>query len=247
MARRKGKTVSLTDIINKLVELQTADSGDDHLEKHRQSLLDKLDLAAARVSALKNQAIEEKKTQEGLAKQRKTFEIEVGALETRLARYQSQLDEVKSNKEYEALKLEIEKHKEEKNKLEEKILEILFQEDTQKEKIKNLASQIAADEKKTTEEKQEISLQIADCEKAMAEKKAERRLHLAALPEEDARGYEALRTRGKKIAVAAVLEDNTCGGCHMAVAPQLLMEVKNSRQLTRCDCGRYLYLPNHNR
>jgi len=122
--------VSLTDIINKLVELQTADSGHDHLEKHRQSLLDKLDLAAAHVSALKNQALEEKKTQESLAKQRKTFEIEVGALETRLTRYQSQLDEVKSNKEYEALKLEIEKHKEEKNKLEEKVLEILFQEDT---------------------------------------------------------------------------------------------------------------------
>jgi predicted nucleic acid-binding Zn-ribbon protein len=239
--------VSLTEIINKMVELQTADSGHDHLEKHRQSLLDQLDLAAARISALKNQALEEKKTQEGHAKQRKTLEIEVGTLETRLTRYQSQLDEVKSNKEYEALKLEIEKLKEEKNKLEEKVLEILFQEDSQKEKIQTLSAQITADDKKIAEEKQAISLQIADCEKAMAEKKAERQAHLAALPEEEARGYEALRSRGKKIAVAAVLDDNTCGGCHMAVAPLLLMEAKNSRQLTRCDCGRYLYLPSHNR
>ncbi len=236
--------MTLIETLEKLVELQTTDSGLDQLAKHRQSLLDKLDLESAKLSALKKLSQDEKKTLEDFSKQRKTLEIEVGSLETRLARYQSQLDEVKSNKEYEALKLEIEKHKEEKLKLEEKVLEILFQEDAQKEKIKNLSAQIESDEKKNAEDKKEISLQIADCEKAMAEKRSERKIHLSALPEPEAQGYEALRNRGKKIAVAAVLEDETCGGCHMAVAPQLLLEVKSGRQINRCDCGRYLYLPN---
>ena len=109
--------MTLTETLEKLVELQTADSGLDRLEKHRQSLLDNLDLESAKLSALKKLSQDEKKNLEDLSKGRKTLEIEVGSLETRLARYQSQLDEVKSNKEYEALKLEIEKHKEEKLKL----------------------------------------------------------------------------------------------------------------------------------
>ncbi|HVM32016.1 MAG TPA: C4-type zinc ribbon domain-containing protein [bacterium] len=235
--------MTLTETLQKLVELQTTDSGRDQLEKHRQALLDKLDLEAARIAALKKQSLEDKKAAEDFAKQRKTLEIEVGSLETRLKRYQSQLDEVKNEKEYEALKQEIEKHKQDKTRLEEKVLEILFQEDAQKEKIAVLAGQITADEKRYAEDQKEIGLQVADCEKAMAEKMAERQVHLAALPPEEAQGYEALRQRGKKIAVAAVLENHTCGGCHMAVAPQLLMEVKNGRKINRCDCGRYLYLP----
>lgn len=236
--------MTLTEILDKLIELQTADSGHDQLEKHRQSLLDKLDLERAKIKALKTQLLEEKKTTDDFSKRRKTLEIEVGTQETRLSRYQGQLDEIKSNKEFEALKAEIEKLKGEKTRAEESILEILFQEDVQKEKMKNLSEQIETDERKAVEGKVEIDLQIADCEKAMAEKKAERGRFFSELPPEEARGYEALRGRGKKIAVAAVLENHTCGGCHMAVAPQLLMEVQNGRQINRCDCGRYLYLPN---
>ncbi|MGH7739156.1 MAG: zinc ribbon domain-containing protein [bacterium] len=237
--------MTLTEILDKLVELQTADSGHDQLEKHRQALVDKLDLERAQITALKTQLLEEKKITDDFSKRRKTLEIEVGTQETRLLRYQGQLEEVKSSKEFEALKAEIEKLKDEKVKSEESILEILFQDDVQKEKMKNLSEQIAADEKKAAEDKVEIDLQVADCEKAMAEKKIERGRFLSELPSEEAQGYEALRGRGKKIAVAAVLENHTCGGCHMAVAPQLLMEVQNGRQINRCDCGRYLYLPNH--
>ena len=230
------------ETLEKLIELQRTDSGFDELEKHRQAFLDQLDLNQGKLASLKNLLADEKKALETLSKNRKTHEIEVGTLDTRLARYQTQLDEVKSNKEYEALKVEIEKCKAEKGQLEEKVLETLFREDEQKVKIQNVNQQIEAEEKKAAQDKRDLAVKIADCEKAMAEKKAERKTQLAVLPEEYAEGYEALRDRGKKIAVAGIVEGKTCGGCHMTVPPQVLMEIQQNKKISRCVCGRYLFL-----
>ena len=230
------------ETLEKLIELQSIDSGYDELEKHRQAFIDQLDLNQGRLTALKNLLSDEKKAQEALSKLRKTHEIEVGTIDNRLTRYQTQLDEVKSNKEYEALKIEIEKCKTEKTQLEEKVLETLFAEDEQKLKIQYVNQQIAAEEKKAAQDKQDLAVKIADCEKAMAEKKEQRKVQLAQLPEEYAEGYEAMRDHGKKIAVAGILESKTCGGCHMTVPPQVLMEVQQNNKISRCVCGRYLFL-----
>ena len=234
------QTLDTAEILQKLADLQQTDSGLDEIKKARQNFQDELDRGAAKVDALKKSIQEQKKVQEDLAKQRKTLEIEVGTHETKISKYQNQLLEVKSNKEYDALKMEIEKGKEEKGKLEEKVLECFFKEDEQKQKIQTLSSELQQEEKKAAAEKTLLQDKIGDCEKAIEGKKAEREKKLEGFPPDPLQTYESLRTSGKKMAVAYVQEDQTCSGCHMNVPAQILIEIRRHQRLHHCTCGRFL-------
>ena len=233
-------TLDFAETLKKLVELQTTDSGLDDLERLKKGFHQEIAALENGVKALKTALQDAKKDLEGLQKDRKTLEIEIGALDNKVAKYLGQQNEVKSNEQFAALKHEIEKSKEEKGKLEEKVLEFLFLDDEQKKKIQALTQDLAAAEKKDADQRKTLLDKIADCEKAALEKKGERQKQLSGIPAEFAEGYEALRNNGKKIAVAQVQEDTTCSGCHMNIPPQVLNEMKKNIAIQRCNCGRYL-------
>jgi hypothetical protein len=224
------------------VELQKTDSGLDELERIKKNFLQEAATLDANVTALKGKIQEEKKNLEDLLKQRKTFEIEIGTLDTKVSKYLGQQNEVKSNEQFTALKQEIEKSKEEKAKIEEKVLECLFKEDEQKAKVQGLTAQLAQAEKKAAEDKKDIQQKVADCDKAAQDKREERKKQFSEIPQEFAEGYDSLRTHGKKMAVAEISEDQTCSGCNMNVSPQILNEIRKNIAIQRCNCGRYLHL-----
>lgn len=231
-----------TEILEKLVQVQHTDSGRDELERLKKDHLARITAIDKQVADLKTRIAQEKKALEDQAKARKTFEIEVGTLETKIKKYQGQEAEVKSNEQMLALQHEVAKAKEDRSKAEEKALEGLFQEDTLKARIQELQEQLVRDEKKAEEDKKDLRSKIEELDRAMAEKLKERSGQVLELPEDFREGYEKLRNTNKKIAVAKVSEDQTCGGCHMNVPPQTVNEVKKGIAIQRCDCGRYLYL-----
>ncbi|HEY5039271.1 MAG TPA: hypothetical protein VIJ93_09395 [bacterium] len=232
----------IDETLKKLIELQKADSGRDELEHLKKNFQKEIESLENGVAALKTQIQNEKKSMDDLLKGRKTLEIEVGSLDTKIAKYQGQTNEVKSNEQFAALKLEIEKSKEDKNKSEEKVLNSLFQEDDQKKKIQNLTGELAQAEKKAATEKIGLQQKITDCDKAALDKEEERKKKLLNLPPEYAENYEALRHSGKKVAVAEAQEDHTCSACHMNIAPQVVHQIRKGVSIERCNCGRYLYL-----
>jgi predicted nucleic acid-binding Zn-ribbon protein len=96
-----------TEVLQRLIQMQKNDGALDALARERQVSVDALDLHQAKVKAVEEQVALEKKNQEQLAKARKALEIEVGAKETQISKYQNQLFEVKSNEQYQALQHEI--------------------------------------------------------------------------------------------------------------------------------------------
>ncbi|HVZ80792.1 MAG TPA: C4-type zinc ribbon domain-containing protein [bacterium] len=230
------------DILEKLIQVQHTDSGRDELERLKKDQLAQIAALDKKVAELKARIAAEKKVLEDQAKARKTLEIEVGTLETKIKKYQGQEGEVKSNEQMLALQHETAKAKEDRSKAEEKALEGLFREDTLKAGIQGLQEQLDRDEQRAEQEKKEIRSKIGELDKALAEKLSERSAQLMELPEDFREGYEKLRNTNKKIAVAKVSDDRICEGCHMNVPPQLLNEVKKGIAIHRCDCGRYLYL-----
>ena len=230
------------ETLERLVELQKTDSGLDDLERMKKGFAQEMTTLDTNVTALKTQVQAGKKALEDLQKLRKTCEIEVGTHDSKISKYLGQQNEVKSNEQFTALKNEIEKSKEEKAKAEERILEILFQEDEQKKKNQEVAKELEQAEKKAAEAKRELQQKITDCEKAVQDKKAERAKQVSEIPVEFAEGYQSLRDHGKKIAVAEVREDQTCGGCNMNVPPQVLNEIRKNIAIQRCNCGRYLHV-----
>ena len=234
--------LDFAETLKKLATLQKTDSGLDELEKLKKGFQKQaLDLDSG-LAGSKNSLLEAKKGLEDLLKQRKTLEIEMGAMDNKITKYLGQQNEVKNNEQFIALRQEIEKTKEEKGVVEEKVLDCLFREDEQKKKIQDLTGQLALSEKKTEEGKKEIQGKVADCDKAATDKREDRRKQIAELPEDFAAGYVSLREHGKRIAVAQVLEGQVCEGCRMNVPPQTLNEIRKNLAIQRCDCGRYLYV-----
>jgi predicted nucleic acid-binding Zn-ribbon protein len=230
------------DILKELVELQRLDSGLDDLEKHKKKFLNDIAALDANVKASQNQLQSEKKKLEELVKQRKTLEIETGTLDSHIAKYIKQQNDVKNSEQVTALGQEIEKSKLAKAQAEDKMMEILLQEDEQKIVIKTTTQTLSDEEKKAVEDKAYAQTKINDCDKAIEDKKQERAAQLAKVEAPYDRGYENIRNKGKKIAVAQVSEDNMCGGCNMNVAPQVLHDIRKKDAIINCQCGRYLYI-----
>jgi uncharacterized protein len=230
------------DILLELIELQRLDSGLDSLEKIKKNFLSDIAAVDANIQALKDTLLTEKKGHEELMKWRKTQEIEMGTLDSHIAKYIRQQNDVKSSDQVTALGQEIEKSKLAKASIEENILETLMKEDEQKAQIQKSTQILAEEEKRAVAEKTEIQQKIADCDKALADKHLERDAQLLKVEEPYNRGYENLRNKGKKLAVVAVTEDNNCGGCNMNVPPQILHELRQKIAIKTCQCTRYLYI-----
>jgi uncharacterized protein len=235
-------TLDPVDILEKLVEIQKTDSGFDELEKIQKNLQKETQSIDSGIASLRDSLQEQKKIAEDAVKQRRAVEVEIKTLDSKIKKYQDQEKEVKSNEQFTALKQEIDKGKEEKLKAEERVLDFLYQEDDQKKKIQELTGQIEQAEKKAASERTAIGQKILDCQKAAEVKLAQRKAQLAVLPEDWASTYEIQRNSGKKITVAQIQEDNTCGGCHMKVPPQIINEVKQGMRIQQCNCGRIIYL-----
>ena len=233
---------TIEDNLKALVKVQDADTAADSLAKTRQEALDTIDLNEARMKAFLKQAEEEKKTLVDLQKTQKTLEIEVASLETKIGKYQNQLFEVKSNKDYDALKGEIESAKSEKARVEDKILDGLFRQDEQKKKIETLSKQVEDDRKRLAGEKASLEAKAAQCGKDIEAKHEESRKLLAEVDAEWADAYLRLRDSGKRTAVAEITEDRMCSGCSMSVPAQTIIEVRRASQIIRCSCGRLLYV-----
>jgi predicted nucleic acid-binding Zn-ribbon protein len=230
------------EILKELVELQRLDSGLDELEKHKKKFLNDIAVLDVNVKVAQNQLQSEKKKLEELVKQRKTLEIETGTLDSHIAKYIKQQNDVKNAEQVTALGQEIEKSKLAKAQAEDKMMEILLQEDEQKIVIKTATQALSDEEKKAVEEKAYAQNKINDCDKAIADKKQERAAQLAKVEAPYDRGYENIRNKGKKIAVGQVTEDNMCSGCNMNVAPQMLHDIRKKTEIVTCQCGRYLYI-----
>jgi hypothetical protein len=234
--------LELNDVLKQLVELQRLDSGLDDLEKHKKKFSTDTAAIDANVQVIRIKLQNDKKTLEDLVKQRKTLEIETGTLDSHIAKYIKQQNDVKNSEQVTALGLEIDKSKLEKAQAEDKIMEILMQEDEQKVVIKTSTAELSQAENQAVKDKADIQTKISDCDKALADKHGERDTQLTKVEEPYNRGYENMRNKGKKIAVAFITDENNCSGCNMNVAPQMLHEIRKKDSIINCQCGRYLYI-----
>jgi uncharacterized protein len=242
LSARKAISLELNDILKQLVELQRLDSGLDDLEKHKKKFSTDIAAIDANVQVIRIQLQNDKKALEDLVKQRKTLEIETGTLDSHIAKYIKQQNDVKNSEQVTALGLEIDKSKLEKAQAEDKIMEILMQEDEQKIAIKTSTAELSQAENQAVTDKAAIQVKVSDCDKALADKHAERATQLTKVEEPYNRGYENMRGKGKKIVVSYITDDNNCSGCNMNVAPQMLHEIRKKDAIVNCQCGRYLYI-----
>lgn len=177
---------------------------------------------------------------EKLRKDRKMYEVEVDASKSQLKKYEDQLYQVKTNKEYDAISLEIDTKKMEIEGLENKIVSTLQEEDNYKSEVKELSEEVSGLETQSQEYKKELE-EILVLTKEEEEKLLVKRKKIVEQIEPRLlKQYERISKAKGGIAVAYI-KKSSCGGCFSSIPPQKIVEVRELNRLHTCEnCGRIL-------
>jgi predicted nucleic acid-binding Zn-ribbon protein len=177
-----------------------------------------------------------------LIKERRQEERDLEEKNETRKKFQEQLYQLKSNKEYTALLHEIENVKNEIDKLEEEVL--LYMEKIE-DKEKKLAEENKAVQIKRRELEEATEMtegKLAEIEEKLKELQKDRGEKLSRVPGEIFNQYERIRRARNGIGIVAI-RNNACQGCYMELPPQVINETKLGERLITCEsCNRILYL-----
>jgi len=175
-----------------------------------------------------------------LLKDRKMYEAEVLASQEQLKKYEDQLYQVKTNKEYDAISLEIDTKKMEIEGLENKIVRTLEEEETYKSEVKELSEEVSNLETQTEEYRKELE-EILLLTKEEEDKLLVKRGKVTdQIDQRLLKQYERISKAKGGIAVAFI-KKASCGGCFSSIPPQKIVEVRELNRLHTCEnCGRIL-------
>jgi predicted nucleic acid-binding Zn-ribbon protein len=158
-----------------------------------------------------------------------------------IKKYEKQSDNVKNNREYEAITKEIETQTLD-LKLAERHIKDANEEITDKARILDTAKKnIAAKDANLKVKKGELDKIIAETEKEETECRANSDKARAAVDPRLLASFDRIRKNFRNgLAVVPVLRD-ACGGCYNAIPPQRQSEIRQHKKIIVCEnCGRVL-------
>ncbi len=243
MAKKKGQNVNLSveEKLKYLYELQLVNSKLDELKKLQgelplevEALENDILSLVARVDTLKE---EQEELQQAIVKSN----TQIQESESLIERYNSQQDEVKNNREYEALTREVELQRLDIQLAKKRIYE------TQVKIERKAETLLVAKERKDNKEmdlqlkKDELEKIIGKTEKkektyGNKEKRARKKIDASLLAI-----YDRIRGAYKNGLAIATIERDACGGCYSQVPPQLQLDMTQRKKIISCEhCGRIL-------
>lgn len=241
VTQRSPLATAFADQIKSLVELQSVDSDAYLLKK---------ELAAQPAVQKKLEAefeakkVHLKKAEEDLRhaqSKQKDKENDLASKEEKIKKLQVQLYSLKSNKEYQAMELEIKGLKADNSVLEEEIIRQIDAVDEVKKKVAQEKEQVAGEEKKFKDELEVLKKRAAELTAQVAALDEKRKSFIANVDPKVLPQYERILQKREGLAIAPV-KKSSCGGCNMELPPQMINEIRMQDKLIFCEsCSRILY------
>ncbi|HOW42931.1 MAG TPA: C4-type zinc ribbon domain-containing protein [Candidatus Omnitrophota bacterium] len=235
--------LNLKSQLETLVRLQEVDSQIYDLteEKRAQPL---------EIEALKN-AFEEKKknlaAQEkgylDAQKEKKDRELELQTQEENVKKLQTQLYQLKTNKEYSAMLGQINDAKADASTIEDRILESMDKIERSRSSVEEEKKKLQAEEGVFNAQKQKIEQRIKEIDDQLARLGVQRKEILPDIDKTIISQYERILKNREGLAIVAV-KNNTCSGCNMLVPPQVINMIQMYERIITCEvCNRILFIP----
>ena len=231
----------MLDTIEKLLVLQDRDRKIHRVKEELAHIPPERESFNAKAATTQAQLESAKTRVKQIESDRKRLEIEVDSKKSQIEKYANQQLQTRKNEEYRALAQEIQHCKSEITKIEDQIIGLMEQaEAAQKEVVRAMAEASAA---RALVEKQvaDLNQREGNLKKELAEFQ-QGRSELAAAVDESARlRYERLlKSKGDNVIVG--INHGVCGGCHMKLPAQILVNCKSEKEIVSCsNCGRILY------
>jgi len=235
------KDFSVEEKLVNLYKLQIVDSSIDQIKILRGELPMEVKDLEDEVQGLINRQTRIEEEINGITEFIDDKKASIKESEALLAKYESQSDNVKNNREFEAINKEIEMQGLE-IKLSEKNIRDANEELAEKIKVLDAAKKtIAVKEGVLNHKKEELEKIIADTEieeKELDVKSAEARSHI---DERLLYSYDRIRNSYRNGLAVVTVERDACGGCFNSIPPQRQSEIRLHKKIIVCEnCGRIL-------
>ena len=173
---------------------------------------------------------------------RREQEKEAATFQSRLSKFKDQLSAVKTNREYQAMQLEIETAQKELGIVEERVLERMMEADALSSDIKKAEQVLTAQQKEVEAEKKTLAEELVTVEAALKDATARRATLVKSLSPQLVALFEQVSRARKGLAIAVATRDGLCSACHVRLRPQAFQEVRRNDQIIQCpSCNRILY------
>jgi predicted nucleic acid-binding Zn-ribbon protein len=235
-------TLDLKSQLHTLINLQAIDTEIYILKFEKESKPKELKVIEDAFESKKQQLAALEKNSQDLLKQRKDKETELAAKEEGVKKLQSQLYQLKTNKEYQTMLQQINDAKADGSVIEDKILELFNQVDQVKAEIDKEKQRLQEEEKVVGAQKGKIEQRIKEIDDRIAQLEEQRKQVLPGIDAKIMSQYDRILANRDGLAIVSV-KDNSCLGCNMYVPPQVINLIKMYERIITCEvCNRMLYI-----
>lgn len=223
-----------------LIELQEVDNRLDELMEERGDLphiVEELEEKLAQKKAKFNNIDQEIKNSR---LQIKELEAKITEAGDKLGKYNDQLYQVKTNREYDAITNEIEAVRLEQQENEEAVAKLAESLDDLVAAQGEFETEISKIQEELSENKVELDERLAETAEEENELKKEREMIIKKFKPNILSSYETIRNARDGKGIAPVVNGN-CGGCYSYIPPQKIVEIRKMSKIYECEfCGRIL-------
>ena len=233
---------NLEEQVKLLVELQALDT---QILKHERDLVEMPENLNRLDELFKSKMTNLKALEDGvkaLQVKRKDRENDLESKEGSIKKLQSQLYQLKTNKEYTTMQGEISRIKADNSLIEEDILKIFDQVDAENVKIVKEKEFLKGEEVKLSEEKRKVDEETKRIGAEVDVLKAQRNALTEKIDKKVLAKYDRIMKSKDGLAVVPVTGES-CQGCFRLLPSQVIHEIRMKKDLVICEnCARILYL-----
>jgi hypothetical protein len=225
----------------KLIRLQYVDSEIARLQSLVDAVPARFEAIDQQIQSTTAAVVQAKEKLAANQKKRRDLEGEVKVIREAIAKYKRQLNDVKSNKEYDAINKEITETQSRIDGIEEAILNEMIAADDIEKEIKTAQKRQLDEQGHLTRDKEAVAAEKAALERQKTAVESERAALQPVIPADQLRLYERIHRKMGGTAMSRI-SDDFCSICMMRVRPQLLDEIIAGKAIVTCEaCGRILY------
>jgi predicted nucleic acid-binding Zn-ribbon protein len=212
------------------------------LEEHKEYR--KKEVQENKIQLESKSALSEQKHEELLSAQKGigTKELDLKTDEEQINKFKVQLNSIKTNKEYSALRSEIGCKEADKSLLEDEILSMMSTLEATGTEYKKLTEELKQDEEKLNEFIKSVDEDVKKTDEEIEKLQNDQEKYSNLLDEDTLYHYKRLSNVKNGKAIIEVV-DNVCGGCFMNITLQTLNSLMGGNDLVLCpNCKRILFL-----
>ena len=237
----KAIDTSIEEKLRQLFTLQRIDSKIDQIEILKGELPMEVSDLEDEITGLETRLKNLQDTVKDIEKEGQKFTARIAECETLIKKYTKQLDDVKNNREYDALSKELEMQKLEIQLAEKKARENGDKVAAKNAVIKEVKDKLKIKKANLDQKKEELEQIIAKTDKEEKDLRKSAQAAEGKIEERLLKAYHRIRNNYRNGLALVAIERDACGGCFNEIPPQIQLEVAQRKKIIACEhCGRIL-------